>query len=292
MASDTVKLIVNADDFGLTEQVTEGILRSHSEGIVRSTSAMFNMKIIGKACKNLKYFPQLRVGIHVVITEGYPISDPAYVKDLIAENGMFNNSLEQMRRLMWPRKKILQQVKIEICQQVKTAIDLGIELTHIDSHHGVHRFPVVAAAIRDLASDLSVPMKIRNQKGGYWCEKKAPADLRIKKLFKNIKIAHKLLSYKYNNLKYQKIGFIMPDIIIKPNFYLGNKTDILSILNERISSMKGRSGEFVVHPGLFDPKLPPKDAEKRVQELNMLCSSKMRSIMDKNNVQLISYDQL
>ena len=81
------KLIVNADDFGLTEGSTLGIIRSHEDGIVTSTTLMVNMPFCELACQLAKAHPDLGVGCHLVLTIGRPLVEGA--KSYTDENGNF-----------------------------------------------------------------------------------------------------------------------------------------------------------------------------------------------------------
>ena len=67
-------LIVNADDFGLTPSVCEGILDAHEKGIVSSTTSFVNRKISKTTLKHAKLFKNLGIGIHLNITTGAPLT--------------------------------------------------------------------------------------------------------------------------------------------------------------------------------------------------------------------------
>ena len=87
-----MKLIVNADDFGISKAVTLGILEAHKNGIVKSTTLMCNMEDAEYAANLSKNYNDLGVGIHFVLTVGKPLSKD--VQSLVDENGNFkSNSL-------------------------------------------------------------------------------------------------------------------------------------------------------------------------------------------------------
>ena len=81
------ELIINADDFGMTEGVTIGILLAHQQGVLTSTTCMINMPFAEFALKQAQKFPQLGVGIHLVLTLGKPLIDGAL--SYTDENGDF-----------------------------------------------------------------------------------------------------------------------------------------------------------------------------------------------------------
>ena len=68
------KLIVNADDFGLSEGVCLGILKAHRDGILTSTTCMMNMENIEKYLEMTKAYPNLGLGVHLNITVGKPLT--------------------------------------------------------------------------------------------------------------------------------------------------------------------------------------------------------------------------
>ncbi|WP_258871175.1 ChbG/HpnK family deacetylase [Virgibacillus dokdonensis] len=70
-----MKILINADDFGLTKGVTEGIIKAHTEGIVQSTTLMMNGKATQYAIAKAKKQPSLQVGIHLVLTWGKPLNN-------------------------------------------------------------------------------------------------------------------------------------------------------------------------------------------------------------------------
>jgi len=77
-ASD-IRLVVNADDFGLSPAISRGILRAHRDGIVTSTSLLGNCADLDGARALLAEAPNLGVGVHLALVEGGPVADPARV---------------------------------------------------------------------------------------------------------------------------------------------------------------------------------------------------------------------
>jgi predicted glycoside hydrolase/deacetylase ChbG (UPF0249 family) len=70
------RLIINADDFGLTPGVTRGILDAHLNGVVTSTSAMMNSPHIADSLAAAQDAPKLGMGVHLVLTWGKPMLTP------------------------------------------------------------------------------------------------------------------------------------------------------------------------------------------------------------------------
>ena len=75
------KLIVNADDFGLSEGVCLGILKAHRDGILTSTTCMMNMENIEKYLEMTKAYPNLGLGVHLNITVGKPLTKVSFIDE-------------------------------------------------------------------------------------------------------------------------------------------------------------------------------------------------------------------
>src|SRR3954467_827781 len=69
------RLIVNADDFGLTEGTNRAIVDAHCSGIVTSTSLLANSYAFEHAVNLAREHPSLGVGIHLTLTEGLTVAD-------------------------------------------------------------------------------------------------------------------------------------------------------------------------------------------------------------------------
>lgn len=153
------QLIVNADDFGMTQANTIGILVAHKEGIVTSTTCMMNMPYAKFALKQAQHYPQLGVGIHLVLTVGRPLIDGAH--SYTDEMGNF------IRPKDYPDGKPHGDVN-ELYREWKAQIEKFIEIaghkpTHIDSHHHVHLLPWHQEVTKALAKEYDLPIRQRHQ---------------------------------------------------------------------------------------------------------------------------------
>ena len=83
------KLIVNADDFGLTNGVNRAIIEGHTRGAITSATLMANMPAFDAAVRLAKDHPSLGVGLHFNITQGRPVADASRVGSLIDDSGEF-----------------------------------------------------------------------------------------------------------------------------------------------------------------------------------------------------------
>ncbi len=145
-----MKLVVNADDFGLTYGVNAGIIDALKRGILRSTTAMCNMPAIENAAMLAKANPDLGVGIHLVLTAGRPLV--AGHKTLVDENGNFLKNAVLMKKSV-----DIEEVYTEYVAQMERFIQLfGCKPTHIDGHHHTQALPQTVEASKRLAKTYGI----------------------------------------------------------------------------------------------------------------------------------------
>src|SRR5689334_22711111 len=86
----TIRLIVNADDYGRSANVSRGIRESCSRGIVRSTTCMMNMPTVAEDIEIAQRdTPELGLGVHLLLTAGWPILPANQVPSLVRPDGSF-----------------------------------------------------------------------------------------------------------------------------------------------------------------------------------------------------------
>ena len=136
----TRRLIVNADDFGLSPGVNAGVLAAHRAGIVTSASLMANLPAVEEAVALAP--PSLGLGLHLNLTTGAPCAGAARVPSLVGRDGHFL----RLDRLLWRlstggvRRLDLER---EIAAQIERLLALGARLDHLDGHHHIHLHPAV-----------------------------------------------------------------------------------------------------------------------------------------------------
>jgi predicted glycoside hydrolase/deacetylase ChbG (UPF0249 family) len=147
----TRRLIVNADDFGLTRGVSEGILTAHRHGIVTSTTALVTSRIepdhVARARDS-----GLGIGLHVNLTLGRPLTSGA---SLVDAGGRF---VRDARRAA--ARASTRDVDAEVAAQVERFMDLFEgPPTHLDTHHHVGMLSPVRESVLALARRLGVPVR-------------------------------------------------------------------------------------------------------------------------------------
>jgi chitin disaccharide deacetylase len=149
-----LKLIINADDLGLTPGCNAGIVRALSGGAISDTTLMVNCEYASAAVEMLQEKGIAKVGLHLNITYGQPVLPAGKVPSLVDDSGRFRRKVEQAVKLA---KK--EDVEQELAAQVDKFIATGLGLTHLDSHHHAHTYPEIFPVALALAAKLGVPLR-------------------------------------------------------------------------------------------------------------------------------------
>ena len=135
------RLIVNADDFGLTSGVNRAIVEGNRSGIVTSATLMANEKATESAIDLAKAQPSLKTGCHVVLIDGVPLV--ANLQSLTNGSPRFRTSLKQFALAAVRGQIAADEIQREVEAQIRKIQSRGISLTHLDSHKHTHMFPHV-----------------------------------------------------------------------------------------------------------------------------------------------------
>jgi hopanoid biosynthesis associated protein HpnK len=155
MPRNTRKLVVNADDFGISRGVNRGIVEAHRAGLVTSASLMPNLPSAEDALTRAAICPDLGLGLHLTLTAGTPLCPPEKVPTLVDAEGRFCVLGTLLARLTLGRVRD-DDLRRELTTQVEWALRRGVQPDHIDSHHHVHVHPRVAPTVIALAREHGV----------------------------------------------------------------------------------------------------------------------------------------
>ena len=150
-AAPNIRLVVNADDFGMSPAISRGILRAHREGIVTSTSLLGNCADLDAARAALAEAPGLGVGVHLALVGGGPVADPASVPSLLAADGRFHGRGTAFIAAWTKRRIDAADVEREFDAQVARVRAAGIAIDHLDTHHHLGFLPVVGRSVEAVA---------------------------------------------------------------------------------------------------------------------------------------------
>ena len=148
-----IPVIINADDFGLTEGVCRGIVKAIHAGGVTATTAMACAP--GAVERLRRWAPEISgyIGVHLQLTSGTPVLAPARVPSLVREDGRFPARRKEIHS---PEPD---EILAEWQAQIECLLGAGIEPTHLDSHHHVHGLPTLFPAFCELARRYSLPAR-------------------------------------------------------------------------------------------------------------------------------------
>jgi hopanoid biosynthesis associated protein HpnK len=282
------RLIINADDFGLTSGVNRGILHAHVNGIVTSSTLMACGARFDEAVGLASKTPKLSVGCHVVLVDGFPTRRDVNASSLtVTNNGAtpcFRESLLSFAGLAIAGRLDEAEIENEITAQIKKLQAAGIHVSHLDSHKHTHMFPVVFRAALRAGKNCGVHA-IRNPfepllfaSGGNWKRRFQLGVLRGYRAKFREELAES--------------GLVTPDGCIGIVATSGLKLKTFSSL---IENLPEGTWELVSHPGYNDAELgqvKTRLRHSREQELAILTSPEAKELLKREEIQLISYHDL
>ena len=151
------RLIVNADDFGLTRGINRAVLELHQAGALTSATLMANGSAFDDAIAIAQAHPTLGVGCHVVLTDGIPLSSPESIPTLLGPDGKsFRPSLMSFLSAVLRGKVNEDEIAREATAQIQRIQQAGIQLTHLDTHKHTHILPQVSRPILAIAESAGI----------------------------------------------------------------------------------------------------------------------------------------
>ncbi len=148
------RLLVNADDFGVSERVDEGIAQAHSRGIVTATSLMAVGRSFEHAVGLWRELPTLDVGVHLTLVGERPLLTSS---SLVTADGRFPADAAALLRRCLAGAIRLVEVEAEWAAQIERVLSTGIRPSHLDSHQHVHVLPGLAGIAQRLARRYGIP---------------------------------------------------------------------------------------------------------------------------------------
>jgi len=149
-------LIVNADDFGLSNSINAGIINAHLNGIVTSVSMMANGEAFDDAIARVRQNPGLSVGIHFVLTEEKPELPPWEVPTLVDNNGNFFRTYRQFFQRLFTGRINFSEIRNELNAQLNKLLHAGVKPVHADGHDHLHIFPAILDIVLDIAGENGI----------------------------------------------------------------------------------------------------------------------------------------
>jgi chitin disaccharide deacetylase len=285
------KVILNADDFGLTSGVNEGIIRAHRNGILTSTTVMANGEAFAGAAEQARRNPSLGVGVHLVLVGGRAVARREEIRSLVDENGELPRSLGMFVTRVTAGLIRPEHIEGELRAQIGKVRAAGIEPTHLDSHKHTHAHPRVMESVARVASQSGIK--------------------RIRKPFEALRDSWSLSEIESVAAVTQLAGALAAQIssssfasisrkygLRSPDHFLGlsvtgqiNRTR----LHRMIETLSDGCTEIMLHPGICDDDLGRTGSRlqmHRQTEMEALLDPSIQGILNKQGVQLITYGEL
>jgi len=290
------KLIVNADDFGLTAGVNRAIVETHIGGVVSSATLMANGARFEEAVTAARSAPNLSVGCHVVLVDGTPVSPPGTLDTLLAirsaEPDKFYSSLSAFAARAMLGGFDRDQLVAEVTAQIRKIQATGLQVTHLDTHKHAHIFPEILAALLRAARICGV-RAIRNP---IVPVKALPARLfkgkhELWKRYGQVRVLHTFSGQFLQRTK--RAGLLTPDGVLGViETGSAESAGFSSLLRQTLANLPEGTWELVCHPGYNDADLRAARTrllDAREEERRLLTSAELRQFLEEQKIRVISY---
>lgn len=137
------ELIINADDFGLSDGVNRAVVKAWQEGILTSASLMVGGDAFHEAVHLAKGNPGLQVGLHLTLVQGRAVGEHGGFPRICDRKGYFTDDPVQAGMRYYFIRPFRRQLRLEIEAQIERFLQTGLPLSHIDGHLNIHMHPVV-----------------------------------------------------------------------------------------------------------------------------------------------------
>jgi chitin disaccharide deacetylase len=259
------QLVVNADDFGFTRDVNQGIIEAHRNGILTATTIMSDGAAFDDAVRLARENPLLDIGVHLVLVGQPPF--PMTVAQLT-------------RAVMLGRIRIYE----ELSAQVRRVLDAGLSPSHLDTHKHTHLLPPVLDAVARISEEFNIPWVRRpfdfplTSRGVSWKKRVVSRAFGVVRgRFDRVLTRHGCRSTDHF-----------------AGFQITGKFDA-SDLAALIRSLPEGSTEFMCHPGICTAELRAARTrlkESREEELRALTAPEVRDALRDSGVELVAFSSL
>jgi len=278
------RLIVNADDFGISERVNAGIAQAHREGIVTATSLMAVGPAFESAIGWCRALPSLDVGVHLTLVGARPLA--AQESSLVDRNGRFYPNYQSLLKRYFRGTILRADIQAEWSAQIERVIGSGIPVSHIDSHQHVHALPGIAGLTFRLARRYGIPFVRVPIENIRW---RFPEDWHaLRRIFESAGLRISWIAARMAGWGGE--GRAAPRFM---GFQEGGRLDRFRLLR-LVSSLKpGKVYEIMCHPGL-DPPAPGlhRWGYDHAGELAALTDPGVRSAIDRLGIALSNFRKL
>ena len=274
---DAPRLIVNADDFGFSEGVTQGIIEAHAAGSVTSTSIMANGIAWQFAVARARAARTLGVGLHLNLVQGRPLLRVPSLTD--ARTGEFHSLGELASRALL-RRIDREELEAETRAQIERVRSAGIALTHLDGHRHAHVLPGIFGTVARVTSEAGIRvLRIPREPLGLNVLDLAATD-------RKLVIAAALAVSRAAS----RTGTLVTVEHFRGISLQGGKRFAVR-LRRTLDTLGAGVTELMVHPGHDDATLAAQDSYtwQRPIELAVLTSPETRERLARGDIRLVSF---
>jgi chitin disaccharide deacetylase len=286
------RLIINADDFGLTVGVNRAIVEAHEAGVVTSATLMANGQAFDDAIALARSRPRLGVGCHVVLVDGAAILDQTAVRTLLDPGGSgdphFREGIARFGALALLGRLDENEIEAEAAAQIRKLQAAGVTVTHLDSHKHTHLFPRVLRPLLRAAASCGV-RAIRNPFERMQGSQLA-ASPSLWRRWAEVGVLRGLARQFREAV--QQSGIATPDgtLAIAATGSLNER-----LLRLMVEHLPDGTWELVCHPGYNDADLRgvrTRLRQSREQELRILTSPATHELLAANGIEIVSFREL
>jgi chitin disaccharide deacetylase len=283
------RLIINADDLGLSRGITDGILLAHRDGILTSASLMVNQPATEYAVGQLSSVPKLDVGIHLNLCQGTPVLPPSAIPSLVDRDGSFLTPSEMGRKLVLCQVSP-KEIEAEFLAQIDRMLDDGVVPSHADSHHRFHIYPAAARPFYRAIRARGIHRARGAKKSHY------PSNGELGGPHSG-SVYRRVLVKSYNEFL-QAVVFrklILPDagVAFHPR-YRGNLALLHEAWTSTLENLPAGTYEMWCHPGFPEAGFSDTDAlrDQREVEIGILTDPQLRAIVKRAEINLVTFNDL
>lgn len=289
------RLVINADDFGLTSGVNHAIAEIHRTGMLTSATLMATGNRFDEAIQTARACPKLSIGCHVVLVDGSPVSASQQIASLMSNKKGRAHLRERLSS--FAASAIAGGIKpadveTEAAAQIRKLQEAGIDVTHVDTHKHTHMFPSILGPLLRAARACGV-RAVRNPFVAV--TPFALAQLRNRTAFTSrhlqVRVLRSIWAKQFRGLV-EASGLATTDgcFGVTETGYWDSES-----LPRMIASIPDGTWEFVCHPGYVDAELDgirTRLRQSRAQEMELLLSPVTRDLISRQKIKLISFRDL
>ena len=152
-----MRVIINADDFGLNADVNDRIIELMSRRYITSATLIANAPAVEEAVRSVPRGGNCSIGVHLNLTEFQPLTPQKEMRILdscLDKKGCFAG--ERFLRATKMTSQLKQEIFKELCLQVEKIRSLGVKISHFDSHNHVHTMPALFPVLKRLQKHFGI----------------------------------------------------------------------------------------------------------------------------------------